>query len=101
MTWVSWDNLWKAFQFTPGTAKIRVLLAVWELLLGVLVGVGAIVFTWTGLCIGLVTAFFAHELLFRLWVTKVVGIEDADEGDVVGRDPKAILTLERWIGKVK
>lgn len=98
---MAWDNLWKAFRFIPGTARSRILLALWELILGLIVGVATLVQAVLGLLLGLSIAFVVHELLFKFWVNTVVGIEDADEGDVVGRDPKAILTLERWIGKVK
>lgn len=100
MTEIAWDNLWKAFVLLPGTTRPRLLLVAWEALLGLLCWTGGAVWGAWGL-LALPAAFVVHELLFRWWVTTVVGIPDADDGDVVGRDHRAILTLERWIGPVR
>jgi len=97
---IAWDNLWKAWALLPNTGWPRIALVLWEFGLWGLVGLGALAGSWAGLAIGMAAAFWAHELLFRWWVNTVAGIPDADDGDVVGRDHRAILTLERWIGPV-
>lgn len=99
---IALDNLWKAFQFVPGTAHARLALVAWEAVLGLIVWTAArtIENAWLSL-VGFGAAFWAHEFLFKAWVHHVARIKDADDGDVVGVDPKAVLTLERWIGPVK
>ena len=99
---MTFDNIWKAFQFVPGTAYARIVLVAWEAILGLIVWTAArwIESSWLSL-LGFPVAFWAHEFLFRAWVRCVARIPDADDGDIVGFDFKAVLTLERWIGPVR
>lgn len=97
---MSVDNLWKAFQAVPGTRRPRVLLTAWEAFLGLICWAGGRWFGDWGL-VALLVAFWTHEFFFRTWVHHVVRIPDADDGNVVGRDHAAVLTLERWIGPVR
>lgn len=94
---IEWSNLWKAFQGVPGTRMTRFLLTVWELGLWAVCWAGGMWWGWWGLG-ALGVAFFLHELFFKLWVTKIVGIPVADEGSVVGVNREAVVTLERWVG---
>ena len=96
---IQWDNLWKAFMGVPGTRLHRFLLTVWELGLWTICWAGGRWWGWWGL-LAFPVAFFIHELFFKLWVTRVVRIPDADDGDIVGKDRKALVTLERWLGDV-
>lgn len=97
---MTWENLIKAFQFVPGTARPRILLTAWEAFLGVICWAGGYWWGVWGLG-GLLVAFILHEVGFKAWVTKVVGILDAEDGDQVGFHWRAILTLERWTGPVR
>lgn len=94
------ENLWKAFVLLPGTRWARLALTMWEALLGLVCWASGYAFGVLGL-LGLPTAFVLHEVLFRAWVRHVARIRDADDGDVVGHTPAAVLTLERWIGPVR
>lgn len=101
--WIAYANLWSAFQFVEGTMVPRVLLVGWEAILGLIVFIAArrIRRVWLALLLAFTCAFWTHEFFFRAYVLHVVRIPDADDGDVVGIDRKAVLTLERWIGPVR
>lgn len=97
---LTWDNLWKAFTWVPGTGYPRIMLTLWEVLLGLVCWGGGAWWGWWGL-LALPVAFVLHEVAFTMWVTHVARIPAADDGDVVGVSPKAVVTLERWVGPVR
>ena len=93
---IAWSNLWKAFVLKPGTARPRMLLTLWEAMLGVICWAAGHWLPWWGLAVGLLSAFWLHELMFQAYAERIARVPEAD----VYRVPGYVACLERWTGPV-
>lgn len=78
---IIWRNLWKQFEFYPGTAKTRIKLTMWQLWLMAGSGLGANLWPAHSILasiLGLVVAYESHELFFEWWAKKICGLQELD-----------------------
>jgi hypothetical protein len=97
---IRWRNLWEQFHLAPGTARPRILLALWQIWLMTAAGVGGVYFGWVGVAGGFAVAWLSHELLFIAYAERVVGLQEMDmfPFDRPYSKPSFVPTIERWTG---